>query len=202
VLGELEALGLLEAPHTSAGRMPTDLGLRLFVDGMMQVAEPTSQERAAIERRLFDAGCQTMLLDGDQLRHGLNGDLGFSPAERAENIRRAGEAARLFFEQGSLVLCAFVSPYRTDRQQIRARLPEGAFIEVFVNAPLETCMRRDPKGLYARAKRGEVPQLTGVGAPYEEPTAADLVLDTEHASLDETVEQLLEAMRARGVLRG
>jgi bifunctional enzyme CysN/CysC len=156
----------------------------------------------AIERRLFDAGCQTMLLDGDQLRHGLNGDLGFSPAERAENIRRAGEAARLFFEQGSLVLCAFVSPYRTDRQQIRARLPEGAFIEVFVNAPLETCMRRDPKGLYARAKRGEVPQLTGVGAPYEEPTAADLVLDTEHASLDETVEQLLEAMRARGVLRG
>ncbi len=124
----------------------------------------------AIERRLFDSGCQTMLLDGDQLRHGLCGDLGFSPAERAENIRRAGEAARLFFEQGSLVLCAFVSPYRSDRNQVRALLPEGAFVEVFVSAPLETCMQRDPKGLYARARRGEVPQLTGVGAPYEVPT--------------------------------
>jgi bifunctional enzyme CysN/CysC len=154
----------------------------------------------AVERRLFDDGCQTMLLDGDQLRHGLCGDLGFSPAERAENIRRAGEAARLFFEQGSLVLCAFVSPYQTDRNQIRSLLPEGAFIEVFVSAPLETCMRRDPKGLYARARRGEVPQLTGVGAPYEIPTAAEVVLDTERTSVDDSVGQLLEALRARGVL--
>lgn len=147
----------------------------------------------AIERRLFDSGCQTMLLDGDQLRHGLCGDLGFSPGERAENIRRAGEAARLFFEQGSLVLCAFVSPYRSDRNQVRAQLPEGAFVEVFVSAPLETCMQRDPKGLYARARRGEVPQLTGVGAPYEVPTGAQVVLDTEHSPVGDSVEELLRA---------
>ena len=156
----------------------------------------------ALERRLFDSGCQTMLLDGDQLRHGLCGDLGFSPAERAENIRRAGEAARLFFEQGSLVLCAFVSPYRSDRNQIRSLLPEGAFIEVFVSAPLETCMQRDPKGLYARARRGEVPQLTGVGAPYEAPTAAEVVLDTERSVIEDSVEQLLQALTARGLLPG
>ncbi|MEO7132900.1 MAG: adenylyl-sulfate kinase [Vicinamibacterales bacterium] len=153
-----------------------------------------------LERRLFDSGCQTMLLDGDQLRHGLCGDLGFSPAERAENIRRAGEAARLFFEQGSLVLCAFVSPYRSDRNQIRSQLPEGAFVEVFISAPLETCMQRDPKGLYARARRGEVPQLTGVGAPYEAPTAAEVVLDTERSPIDDSVEELLQALTARALL--
>ena len=156
----------------------------------------------AVERRLFDSGCQTMLLDGDQLRHGLCGDLGFSPAERAENIRRAGEAARLFFEQGTLVVCAFVSPYRSDRNQVRAQLPEGAFVEVFVSAPLETCMQRDPKGLYARARRGEVPQLTGLGAPYEAPTAADLVLHTDRSPIDHTVEELMQALKARGLLRG
>ena len=156
----------------------------------------------AIERRLFDSGCQTMLLDGDQLRHGLCGDLGFSPAERAENIRRAGEAARLFFEQGSLVLCAFVSPYRSDRNQVRALLPAGAFVEVFVSAPLEVCMQRDPKGLYARARRGEVPQLTGIGAPYEAPTAAEVVLETERSPVGDSVEQLLQALTARGLLPG
>ena len=156
----------------------------------------------AVERRLFDTGCHTMLLDGDQLRPGLCGDLGFSPSERAENIRRAGEAARLFFEQGSLVLCAFVSPYRSDRNQVRALLPEGAFIEVFVRAPLETCMQRDPKGLYARARRGEVPQLTGLGAPYEAPTAAEVVLDTDRSPIDHCVEELLRALTVRGLLPG
>jgi len=156
----------------------------------------------AVERRLFDRGYQTMLLDGDQLRHGLCGDLGFSPAERAENIRRAGEAARLFFEQGSLVLCAFVSPYRTDRNHVRALLPKGAFVEVFVNAPLETCMQRDPKGLYARARRGEVAQLTGLGAPYEAPMEAEVILDTDRSPIDHSVEELLQALTARGLLRG
>ena len=143
-----------------------------------------------------------MLLDGDQLRHGLCGDLGFSPAERAENIRRAGEAARLFFEQGSLVLCAFVSPYRSDRDQVRTLLPEGRFVEVFVSAPLETCIERDPKGLYARARRGEVPQLTGIGAPYEVPTSAEVVLNTDRSPVDDSVEHLLAALTARGLLPG
>jgi bifunctional enzyme CysN/CysC len=123
----------------------------------------------ALERALFEAGCQTMLLDGDQVRHGLCGDLGFSPADRAENLRRAGEAARLFFEQGSLVLCTFVSPFAADRDRVRALLPPGRFLEVHVRASVETCAVRDPKGLYARAARGELAGLTGVDAPYEPP---------------------------------
>ncbi len=110
----------------------------------------------ALERQLFEQGCQTMLLDGDQVRHGLCGDLGFSAEDRRENIRRVGEVARLFFEQGAIVLCTFVSPFREDRERVRALFPEGRFFEVHVDADLETLRQRDPKGLYAKAERGEI----------------------------------------------
>jgi bifunctional enzyme CysN/CysC len=154
-----------------------------------------------VERQLFESGHLTMLLDGDQLRHGLCADLGFSPADRAENIRRAGEVARLFFEQGAIVLCAFVSPYRADRDRVRALVPAGRFIEVFVTAPLDALRARDPKHLYARASTGAVSQLTGVSAPYEEPLAPDLTLDTTQVSAAEGSALVVDLLRAGGLLR-
>jgi bifunctional enzyme CysN/CysC len=172
----------------------------LWFTGLSGAGKTTIAGR--VERRLFEAGVQTMLLDGDALRHGLNGDLGFSPADRAENIRRVGEVARLFFAQGAVVLCTFVSPYREDRARVRALLPEGRFLEIFVDAPLEELRRRDPKGLYARADRGEVANLTGVSAPYEAPEAPEMVLRTGQVSVEEAVEQVLARLRAEGVLRG
>jgi bifunctional enzyme CysN/CysC len=172
----------------------------LWFTGLSGAGKTTIAGR--VERRLFQAGVQTMLLDGDTLRHGLNGDLGFSPADRAENIRRVGEVARLFFAQGAVVLCTFVSPYREDRARVRALLPAGRFLEVFVDAPLEELRRRDPKGLYARADRGEVANLTGVSAPYEAPDAPELVLRTDRTSVDEAVDQVLARLRAEGILPG
>jgi bifunctional enzyme CysN/CysC len=172
----------------------------LWFTGLSGAGKTTIAGR--VERRLFQAGVQTMLLDGDTLRHGLNGDLGFSPADRAENVRRVGEVARLFFAQGAVVLCTFVSPYREDRARVRALVPEGRFLEVFVDAPLEELRRRDPKGLYARAERGEVAGLTGVSAPYEAPDAPELVLRTDRISVDEAVDQVLSRLRAEGILPG
>jgi bifunctional enzyme CysN/CysC len=153
-----------------------------------------------VERRLLERGCQTVLLDGDQLRHGLNGDLGFSPEDRRENIRRAGEVARLFLEQGSLVLCTFVSPYRDDRERVRALVPEGRFLEVHVHCAPEELRRRDPKGLYAKADRGEIADFTGVTAPYEAPPEPELDLDTGELEAEAAVERVLEALAARGLI--
>ena len=140
-----------------------------------------------VERKLFEMGCQTMLLDGDQLRHGLNGDLGFSPQDRTENIRRAGEVARLFFEQGTIVLCTFVSPYAADRKMARELLPEGRFIEIFVDCDVDELRRRDTKGLYARNDIA----LTGVSAPYEAPANAELVVNTGQTTVDQAVQQVM-----------
>ncbi|MEZ5287562.1 MAG: adenylyl-sulfate kinase [Vicinamibacterales bacterium] len=150
----------------------------------------------AVERRLFERGCRTMLLDGDNLRHGLCGDLGFSPDARAENIRRAGEVARLFFEQGSLVLCAFVSPYRKDRDRVRELLPQGRFVEILVQASPDTLKARDPKGLYARAGAGQIAQFTGMSAPYEAPAAPELTLDTDSIEIDAAVDRVIGALEA------
>jgi bifunctional enzyme CysN/CysC len=129
-----------------------------------------------VERELFAAGYNTMLLDGDQLRHGLNGDLGFSPGDRKENIRRAAEVARLFYHNGAIVLCTFVSPFAADRDFARSLIPDGDFIEIFVDTPLEVCQERDPKGLYQRAGEGQIRNLTGVGAAYEPPADPEVVV--------------------------
>ncbi|HEY8484279.1 MAG TPA: sulfate adenylyltransferase subunit CysN [Longimicrobiales bacterium] len=154
----------------------------------------------ALERRLFERGVQTMLLDGDQLRHGLCADLGFSPAERRENIRRAGEVARLFFEQGSIVLCTFVSPYREDRARVRALIPEGRFFEVFVSCDLEVCRQRDPKGLYARAEKGEIQDFTGISAPYEPPEQPEFTAHTDQEDVDQIVARLLRMLEEKGIV--
>ena len=153
-----------------------------------------------LERRLFDDERQTMLLDGDYVRHGLSGDLGFSPEDRAENIRRVGEVTRLFFEQGTIVLCTFVSPYRVDRDFVRSLIDDGRFVEVFVDCDIEVCEERDPKGLYARVREGEITQFTGFGAPYEAPVDPEITLKTDELSVEESVDQLVEMLRARGII--
>ncbi len=144
----------------------------------------------AVEQELFAEGYRTMLLDGDQLRHGLNGDLGFSPSDRAENVRRAGEVARLFFEAGHVVLCTFVSPFARDRDAVRAMFPEGRFIEVHVTAPLDVLRARDVKGLYAREAQGDGVGLSGVSTAYEPPSGAELVIDTSRTTPQDAVTQM------------
>lgn len=143
----------------------------------------------ALERHLFDLGWQVFTLDGDNLRHGLSGDLGFSPPDRAENIRRAAEAAGLMAEAGTLVIATFISPLRADRQMARD-IVGWDFHEVFVDADLDVCEARDPKGLYARARAGEIPEFTGVSAPYEAPLNAEVTLDTVATSVGEGVSRL------------
>jgi adenylyl-sulfate kinase len=150
-------------------------------------ASGKSTVAVALEAALLDRGRGAYLLDGDNLRHGLNGDLGFSAADRAENVRRTGEVARLFADAGLVALASLVSPYAADRLRIRARHESDGlrFIEVYVNTPLEECERRDPKGLYARARAGELPGLTGVDAPYEPPERPELELrPLEHGVAD------------------
>jgi len=149
----------------------------------------------AVERLLFADGRQTVLLDGDQVRHGLNGDLGFNADDRTENIRRVGEVANLFFLQGNVVLCTFISPFREDRERARAIVPDGRFIEVFVDTPLDECERRDPKGLYGRARKGEVVHMTGVSSPYEAPEAPEVRLETVGRGVDEGAQAVLAALR-------
>ena len=151
-----------------------------------------------VEMRLHALGRHTYVLDGDNLRHGLNRDLGFSEADRVENIRRAAETARLMADAGLIVLASFISPYRSDREFARERFDPGDFLEVFIDTPIEECRRRDPKGLYKRADAGLIRNFTGVDAPYEPPLSPDLVLATTTASADTLAERVVEELRARG----
>ncbi len=155
----------------------------------------------ALEEALFERDCLVYVLDGDNIRHGLNRDLGFSPADRTENIRRIGEVAKLFTDFGALVLTAFISPYREDRATVRKLMGEGDFVEVYVEAALDVCEDRDPKGLYKKARRGEIPEFTGISAPYEVPETPEVVVRTDRYSLDECVAQLLAFLEQRGYLR-
>ena len=154
----------------------------------------------AVERQLFGDGRRTMLLDGDHLRHGLTSDLGFSTEDRAENLRRAGEVAKLFYEQGSVTLCTFISPYRKDRDAVRAMFPPGSFFEIFVDCPVDICRQRDAKGHYAKADAGEIPGFTGVSSPYEAPEQPEVVLRTEEQSLEACVEAVLRLLQNRQIL--
>ncbi|RME99377.1 MAG: sulfate adenylyltransferase subunit CysN, partial [Chloroflexi bacterium] len=147
-----------------------------------------------VEQMLFEMGCRTMFLDGDNLRHGLNGDLGFSDADRTENIRRVAELARLGFEHGNLMLCSFISPFRADRDFARSLLPADRFFEIYVKCDIEVAKRRDPKGLYAKALRGEIKNFTGISSPYEEPTAPELVVETDLHSTDDIAARIIETL--------
>lgn len=144
-----------------------------------------------LERQLHEAGHFAYVLDGDNLRHGLNADLGFSAEDREENIRRVGEVAALMAEIGLIVISAFISPYRSDRHKAR-EAAKGQFREVWVQASLETCERRDPKGLYKRARTGEIPDFTGISAPYEEPENADLIVSTDQMTIEESARLLFD----------
>lgn len=153
-----------------------------------------------VDHRLHELGKRTFVLDGDNVRHGLNKNLGFSAEDRAENIRRVGEVAKLFVESGAVTLTAFISPYCEDRDAARALLGEGEFVEVFVKASLETCEARDPKGLYAKARAGEIKGFTGIDDPYEEPTDPELVLDADDKGIEELAAEVIAYLDEIGCL--
>jgi adenylylsulfate kinase len=153
----------------------------------------------AVENALFDRGCRTYVLDGDNIRHGLNKNLGFSPEDRSENIRRIGEVAKLFNDAGVMALTAFISPYRQDRNDAR-EISGDSFIEIYAKCALDICEERDPKGLYKKARAGEIPEFTGISAPYEEPENAELVVDTGVSSLDDCVIQVLDYLQGRKII--
>jgi len=153
-----------------------------------------------VDHLLHAQGKKTYVLDGDNVRHGLNKNLGFSAEDRAENIRRIGEVAKLFVDSGTFALTAFISPYAADRQQARELMDEGEFVEVYVNASLETCESRDPKGLYAKARAGEIKGFTGIDDPYEAPGSAELVLDADEKGVEELAGEVVEFLELNGYL--
>lgn len=153
-----------------------------------------------VENKLHQRGHLTYVLDGDNIRHGLNKNLGFSPEDREENIRRIGEVAKLFNDAGVIAMTAFISPYRTDRDNARDLLDEGRFVEVFVDCPLEVCEARDTKGLYQKARAGEIKEFTGISAPYEEPVQPELTVNTSELTLEECTERVIARLENIGLI--
>ena len=154
----------------------------------------------ALEKALWGRGVRAFILDGDNIRHGLNKNLGFSPADRTENIRRIGEVAKLFTDGGMVAVTAFISPYRADRDQVRAIMQPGDFVEVLVDCPLEVCEQRDVKGLYQKARAGQIPEFTGISAPYEPPLRPELTLRTHSQGVDESVQQIIAYLEAQQIV--
>ncbi len=154
----------------------------------------------AVEEELFKLGLNTFVLDGDNVRHGLNKDLGFSDQDRKENIRRIGEAAKLMLEAGIITLTAFISPFKEEREMVRSLMPHGDFIEVHCYCPLEICEQRDVKGLYKMARNGDIKDFTGISSPYEAPVNPELRVDTGNLSLEESVERVINLLRSRNIL--
>jgi adenylylsulfate kinase len=173
-------------------------GVTVWLTGLSGSGKSTLA--VAAERALVSRGRLAYVLDGDNIRHGLNKNLGFSPADRTENIRRIGEVAKLFNDAGLIVFTSFISPYRADRDAVRALMPPGDFVEVFVDASVETCEGRDVKGLYRKARAGEIPEFTGISAPYEAPLRPELVLDTNRQTVDESVGALIRYLAEKGFL--
>ena len=155
----------------------------------------------AVEEALHQLGCRTFVLDGDNVRHGLCADLGFSTEDRVENIRRVGEVSKLFIEAGVIVLTAFISPFRSDRERVRSLVPHGDFLEIYCDSPLEVCEGRDVKGLYKRARAGEIKDFTGISSPYEAPVDPELAVETGALSIEDSVEKVMELLRERGIVR-
>ncbi len=183
-----------EARHKLLGHRPATL----WFTGLSGSGKSTVANR--VEQRLCELRACAYVLDGDNIRHGLNSNLGFSPADRTENIRRIGEVAKLMNDAGLVVLTAFISPYRADRDRVRQILPAGEFLEIFVDCPIQECERRDVKGLYRRARAGEIPEFTGISAPNEAPERPELVRRTAESDIDGCAEQVLALLRERGVI--
>lgn len=154
----------------------------------------------ALAAELFSQSINTYVLDGDNIRHGLNKDLGFSDDDRKENIRRIAEVSKLFVDNGTIAITAFISPFREDRESARSILPEGEFIEVYIKCPLQACEERDPKGLYKKARNGEIPSFTGIDSPYEEPVQPELTIDTEGLSVQQSVAQIVHYLQGRQLI--
>lgn len=154
-----------------------------------------------LEEHLFQLGCNSFVLDGDNVRHGLCSDLGFSDEERKENIRRIGETAKLMLESGIIVITAFISPFMQDRESVRNKFPHGDFIEIYCKASLETCEARDIKGFYKRARSGEIKNYTGIDSPYEEPINPEIVVNTEQLSIEKSVKKILNLLVERKILK-
>lgn len=199
---------VLQSPHTawSSGNIPRDVREQrnrhraavLWFTGFSGSGKSTIAKE--LESRLFAMGCQTMLLDGDHLRHGLCGDLNFSAGDRSENIRRAGETARLFFESGHIVLCSFISPFAKDRQSARSLFPEKRFFEIYVQCDIETCKKRDPRGLYQKALRGEISEFTGISSPYEAPVNSEITVDTDNQNKEEIFNLIVQRLIDEGII--
>jgi adenylylsulfate kinase len=154
----------------------------------------------AVEDYLYHLGISTFVLDGDNVRHGLCSDLGFSDKDRVENIRRVGELSKLMIEAGIITLTAFISPFKSDRNTARNLVPHGDFLEIYCECPIDTCEQRDVKGLYKKARAGQIPFFTGIGSPYEAPENPELVVDTQNLSLEDSVQQVIELLAERGIL--
>ena len=154
----------------------------------------------ALESKLFEMGVHTHLLDGDNIRHGLNADLGFDEASRVENIRRIGEVAKLFVESGTVVLTAFISPFLSDRMQVRNLVEKDEFIEIFVDASLDLCESRDPKGLYKKARQGELKNFTGIDSPYEKPQNPEIYIASDTFTLNETIDIIVKYLKTNGYI--
>ncbi len=154
----------------------------------------------AVEEKLHEQGCVTYVLDGDNVRHGLCGDLGFSEEDRIENVRRVGEVAKLFVDAGVIILTAFISPFAADRERVRGLVMPNDFLEIYCRCPVEVCETRDVKGHYERARTGEIKEFTGISAPYEEPLNPELVVDTDRVSLEASVDRVLALLRERAVI--
>lgn len=155
----------------------------------------------ALAKELFERGNQAFVLDGDNIRHGLNKDLGFDEQSRKENIRRIGEVSKLFVESGQIVLTAFISPYKEDRALVRSLVEADEFIEVYVQCSVEECERRDPKGLYKKARNNEIPNFTGISAPYEAPDNPEIIVDSEAYSIEECKNQLISFLLEKGYIK-
>ncbi|MEH7236466.1 adenylyl-sulfate kinase [Bacillus sp. JJ1562] len=154
----------------------------------------------SLDQVLFSNKVQSYVLDGDNIRHGLNAGLGFSKEDRKENIRRIGEVSKLFVESGQIVSTAFISPFREDREQVRELFPDGEFIEVYVKCPISVCENRDPKGLYKKARNGEISEFTGISSPYEEPNQPELVIETDQFTISQSVETIIDYLKQRAIL--
>ncbi|MEH7249648.1 adenylyl-sulfate kinase [Neobacillus niacini] len=154
----------------------------------------------AVDHALFQIGLRSYVLDGDNIRHGLNSDLSFAAADRKENIRRIGEVAKLFVDSGQIVLSAFISPFQEDRKLVRDMFEAEEFIEIFLKCPIQVCENRDPKGLYKKARKGDIPEFTGISSPYEKPSRPEIVIETDNMTIEESVEKIIAYLKDKKIL--
>ncbi len=187
-----------EITKSDRERLLKQKGIVIWFTGLSGSGKSTLAR--AVEEKLFERAHLSFVLDGDNIRHGLNKNLGFSPEDREENIRRIGEVAKLFADAGLITMTAFISPYRKDRDNARKLLKENEFIEVFVKVPLDVAEKRDPKGLYKKARAGEIAEFTGISAPYEEPTKPEIMIDTSESDLNESVDIVIQYLEKNGLI--